>query len=466
MLRSLVIAAREKAGRAVQAARELGVQIREKQDKKESVADLEAQFEKAHKDAAAAILELNRLEAELDLESQSERFTKPVESFTGRSSEGEVGREAVTILRSSGAQARRKEQRNLAKQMERFARVGIAKYVDYLRFKDAHEDAFVPYVLEGIGAAMKAFEAQGFKPQESMALLTTAGDLGGFLVPDDFRNEVLKDLAGIAVMRRLCRVEPTGAGALVFPSIQSATVDADVYATGYVGSWRAEGYLTGGTAPTVQNFPKFGQSRVPVHVWAPDAIEVTMELMNDVGANLDSILAEVIAETRALDEDSAFLIGTGVSRPLGLMNTVSGTSVTADNSGHASQLTYEGLVDLFSNLPSQYRQNARFLMASLTLGAIMKLKDGQGFPLFPVGAAPNQLFGKPIEFSEFMDTVAANNHPIVFGDFRYYCIADRQELRVQRMTERFAPNLGLLATARVGGQPLRTAAFRKQKVAA
>ncbi len=49
---------------------------------------------------------------------------------------------------------------------------------------------------------------------------------------------------------------------------------------------------------------------------------------------------------------------------------------------------------------------------------------------------------------------------MIFGDFRSYIIAERLDLMVQRLVERFAPNVGFLASARIGGQVVRLAGFR------
>ena len=295
-------------------------------------------------------------------------------------------------------------------------------------------------------------------PQEQHALMIKDDALGGYTVPEDFHAEVIKDLAGFAVIRSRARVVPTNRSHLVFPSIQAATTDADIYATGYTGSWKAEAYVTGGTAPTVQNQPRFGQERIPVHSWAPDAIEITTELLEDSAANLDTVLAQIIAETKALDEDSAFLNGTGVNQPLGILN--SGLSTV--NSGSAAALTYPGLLDLYATLPSQYRQNAVWIMASMTYADILSLADSQNMPIFTPNQMPGTLWGKPILFSEFMPAVGAGNEPIIFGDLNYYIIAERRELRVQRLLDRFAPNIGILPSARLGGQAVRTAAFKAQ----
>lgn len=466
-LHEMVAAARTKAGQATKDARDFGAQIREKQSKNESFAEIQTKFDKAVADAREGIAEINRLEAEIEMEAHALALTTPREEFSPK----------ITNLKPGSGdpyhpntphlnRQQRRERQVLQRQREMFARAGVTeKNFNQFRY-ETHPDAFVAFIKEGNGGAMRVLESAGFKPMEAMALLSTNQELGGFLVADELKAEILRDLAGFAVMRKLARVERTGKGALVFPSIQSAATDADIYSTGYTGAWRAEGYVTGGTAPTVQNQPRFGQHRIPVYAWAPEAVELTQELLSDSEADLEGILAQVIAETLGLDEDAVFINGSGSERPLGILTTLSGAAITEVNSGHATDVTYNGFIDLFTNVPSQYRNNGVWLMNSLTLGAAMKLADGNGMPLFPVNAVPGTLFGKRIEFSEFMpDRGTASNNPVLFGDFRFgYGIADRQELRIQRLTERFAPNLGILPTARVGGQPLRQAALRKMKM--
>lgn len=422
MLRELLKDKRDQVGRAIQLARELGEKMRKEPDKAK---EIEESFNKAHAEATAGITEVQRIEREIELESAANFMGQP-------------GPETQAIQRGEPSVTSKEKER-----------------------KEAHKAAFSAYLRHGVDAARECLK--GFGPSEVHALLGTQADLGGFLVPEDFRQEVIRSLAQQAVIRSVARVVPTSKSALVFPAVQGATgTNANIYASDYAGNWRPEGYVTGGTAPTVQNQPKFGQERIPVHGWQPDAIEVSRELLEDSAAPLDSILAEVIAETLALDEDSAFLNGNGVGRPQGVLQA----SPTTVNSGNASALTYNGLLDLFTGLPAQYRQNGRWVMAAATYGAVLKLADSQSRPIFTPNELPGTLWGKPILFSEFMPSVAANNNPIIFGDWRYYVIADRQDLRVQRLTERYAPNVGILPTARLGGQPVRINAFRVQKVSA
>ncbi len=262
-----------------------------------------------------------------------------------------------------------------------------------------------------------------------------------------------------------CRVVPTSSSTLVFPSMAGGT---DPYSTGYEGSWRAEGAQgTDGTAPDTQDKPLFGQERIPVHVWQPRAVIVTRELLEDSVVPLESIIAQAIAETKGLDEDYAFLRGDGIGRPRGIVDYVaasSGPAITAVNSGAAATFTYNGLIDLMMALPAQYRQNAAFITRSTAWGEILKLKDPSDHPLIYANSLPDTVFGKKVFISEHMPAVAADAYALVFGDMRYYCIAERSDMRIQRLDERFAPNIGLLPTARIGGGVLRVDAFKAQKL--
>ena len=163
-----------------------------------------------------------------------------------------------------------------------------------------------------------------------------------------------------------------------------------------------------------------------------------------------------------MDEDFEFTSGDGQGRPLGILNA----GLATVNSGNASALTYAGLTSLFTTLPAQYRQNATAMMSSSTYGSILALEDTGSNLIFPPNSLPNTLFGRPIVFNEFLDNVAAGNVPIIFGDFSFYVIADRLELRLQRLEERAAPNIMILPFARLGVQTVRTNAFRTQTIAA
>jgi HK97 family phage major capsid protein len=414
--------AKEKAAAAVTAARTFA---KEMKDDPSKVGEINEKFEKAMADFRTAQDDVQRMESMNLAEEEYQRYQKPAADAT---------------IRRMGMDPKSEE------------------------FKGLHTEAFDAYMKRGESGATEVLRKAN-APAETYALLGTQDDLGGFLVPEDFRAEVVKDLAGYAVMRAAgARVVPTSRSQLVFPSIKrNSGTYSDIYSSNVAGAWRVEGAQgTDGSAPSTQNQPTFGQERIPVHIWQPDAIILTQEFLEDAAVPVDSIVSELLAETKALDEDSAFILGDGVVKPQGLANA----GVTTVNSGAAAALTYGGLVDLFTGLPAQYRQNAKWLMNSSTFGDILKLESSGGFQLFPANSLPGTLWGKAIMFSEFVPDVAAAAVPVYFGDFRHYVIAERTDFRIQRLVERFAPNVGLMARARVGGQLVRLAAFRSQTIGA
>jgi HK97 family phage major capsid protein len=306
--------------------------------------------------------------------------------------------------------------------------------------------------------------------EEHRLAITDGAGLGGELVPDDFQAELSRDMAGYtSVIRAGATIRPTTGSVAVYPGFASATSDAKQYSTGFAGSWAAEGKgLSGGTAPTVQNKPATEQIQIPVHLWAPDAIEVTRELLEDTPLALEDELRQVIVETRGMDFDKAFLEGTGAGEPEGV--TQSGATSKAYTTTDAGT-KWESIVDLYVDLPQQYRDDptAGFIMSSAGLGELLKLRSTtENMPFFvvvgtaPAGAVPMTLWGKPIYISEFMSSLPTTSSEIwcLFGAWRHYRIVERRDLMIQRLIERYVPNVGFFASSRVGGKVMRTAAFR------
>lgn len=331
--------------------------------------------------------------------------------------------------------------------------------------REAHSRLFRVFVRDGVNAAMRKHGEEIQKlygPEEVNALLTSDDTTGGFLVPEDFKAEIIRWQAGFAAIRPMARVIMTNRDTAVFPKVAKRTASRsnDRYSTGFTGDWKAQApsATSPGNPPTTQTQPTFEQERIPVHAWRPDAIEVSFETLQDTPFNLEQMLQQVIAETKAIDEDEAFLNGTGVGEPEGLLNA----GITTVGSAASGALSYEGIVNLVHKVPAQYRQRGKFLMNSLTYGKLLQVQDGAGNYVIPAYTAPGMLWTKEVRFHEGMANVSAGNTAIIFGDFNQYVIAEREDLRVQRLVESYAPNVGLLPWARLGGQVVQVGAFRAQ----
>lgn len=338
--------------------------------------------------------------------------------------------------------------------------------------KEAHKAAFMQWAAGDADRARETLAAAGYSRSEAHALISGDDTKGGFLVPDDFRAEVIRREAELAVMRGICRVVPTSRDVLVMPRVAANSgTYPKAYSSGFAGDWDTEQGSTTEASGTVtvktqQTQPTFEQVRIPVHNWIPSPVVASMNLLDDSAAPIEEILADEIATTKSSDEDLAIIRGTGVGEPSGFLvdsrlATASGN--TARITVGSAAISYAGLLDLLYGLPSPYAQNASIIMKRATMGNILALETSSGVDLIfkNSSATPDRLMGFPVRFSEFMDAEGSAKYPIAFGDFRRaYVIADRQDLRVQRLVERYAPNIGFVPVCRLGGAVVLPEAIR------
>lgn len=315
-------------------------------------------------------------------------------------------------------------------------------------------------------------EVLGGNPFSEQHLHSLVDDtLGGFTVSEDFRAQVIKALAGFSVVRASgARVINTSKPGVTFPTIGRALTNAKQYSSDLTqgdSNWKPEGFTSGGTARTPQNKPTFGQERIPVHIWQPDPVEITQELISDTDVDLEGILAELFGETMAMDTDLAFLKGNPSFQPEGILSGGSSSFVVADASTYASPaandngFSYPRLVNFFHDLAAQYRRNSVWYMNSTTYGRILAIEASDGHPIFTPNMNVGTLWNRPIFFTEFLDNGnTVGNFPILLGDPRYYVIVERRAMSIMRLMERYAPNVALLPTARIGGQLVLKEAFR------
>ena len=284
---------------------------------------------------------------------------------------------------------------------------------------------------------------------------------GGHLVPIDWQAQIIQAAGARAGLRAQVTAVPTSRDSVEWPTIEGAD---DVHASAVRRTWVDEQPAEG----AADTEPTFGAVRIPVHT-AMLTTKASRNLVEDSAVPFTQILASLFADEVRLADEESFLSGDGVAKPLGLLNTPDVPSVVT---GSAAAITADGLVDLFYDLPAQYRDNSIFIMNSATEDAVRKLKDDNGQYIWVGGfaAAPETLLGRPVLSSEFMPAVAANATPIAFGDFRRYVVVDRVGFTIQRIDadQQLAEKnqIGFVGRQRVGGRVVQPRAFRLQTVSA
>ena len=189
-------------------------------------------------------------------------------------------------------------------------------------------------------------------------------------------------------------------------------------------------------------------------------LRLSNEFVRDASFNLESYLAKRIGRAFAGAEDKAFITGTGIGEPTGILHATAGaeTGVTADT------LTFDDIADLYFSLDKQYRANAVWLMNDTTAQALRKLKDEAGNYLW--NHSNDTILGKKVMISEYMPDPDAGESPIVFGDFSYYWIVRRSPLSLKTLLELYSRNdqIGYVVHEFLDGKLVRPEAVKTLKL--
>ncbi len=246
---------------------------------------------------------------------------------------------------------------------------------------------------------------------------------GGYIVPESYQNTVLMKLNAMGRTRGISNVITT-----------QSTLNIPVQGAAPTFAWVAEEGAYGLTDA------KFGQGVLSAYKLG-GIIKVSEELLQDNMINFDAYMAGQIALGIDAAESVAFATGAGTTKPTGY--TV--TAATGSNSTVAAvaAVTSLELIDIYYDLKEEYRSTATWRMTDMTEKAIRKLKDGEGNYLYSAGLTEGErpsLLGRPIVIDSNMAEMGAAHKFIVLGDFKYYQIADRGGMAVQRLNELYAAN--------------------------
>ncbi len=292
-------------------------------------------------------------------------------------------------------------------------------------------------------------------PLELKTLIVSSDPQGGYLAPTEMSTEFLRDLIEYSPIRALATVRSTASPAVAYPKRIGRT-DA---------KWKGELQTQEASEPT------FGQVEIDVKE-INTFVDISNQLLADSQGVAEAEVRMALSEDFGLKEGYAFLKGTGPLMPEGLLTNPDVASIATGNANTLGTAPADMLIDLMYSLPAAYRGRGTWLMNGRTLGAMRKLKDGQGNflwqPALTLGA-PESLLGRPVVECPDMDDVGAGATPIAFGDIATtYRIVDRLALSIlvnpySRATEGVTR---IHATRRVGGAVVRAAAFKKVRVAA
>mgnify|MGYP000919479762 FL=1 len=311
------------------------------------------------------------------------------------------------------------------------------------RSNKAYNDAF--------WKLMRDADRRGYEVRNALQV----GELseGGYTVPDEFEHTLVQALEEENIMRGLVHVITTSSGDRKIPLVTNKGAAA----------WVEE------EATIPESDDGFGQITLSAHK-VGSMIRISEELLRDSAFDLAAYITGEFARRVGAAEEAAILAGDGSHKPTGLLHDTLGaeTGVTA---AAAAAITADELIDLQHSLKSGYRRRAAFIMNDATVKLIRKLKDGNGQFLWQPGllyGQPDTLLNQRVLTSNYMPLPAAGNKAILYGDYGYYWLADREGRTMQRLNELYAAadQVGFKITQRVDGRLILPEAVKCLKMKA
>lgn len=289
---------------------------------------------------------------------------------------------------------------------------------------------------------------------ERKALSSGSAPDGGFAVTPYLSNRIIERIYESSPLRDLAAADTI--------TTDTWKAMADYFDTSDSGWEGAESQAGTETAT-----PKMGMASIPVHVQyaRPTA---TQNLIEDAGFNIENWLSRKVGNKLSREEATAFITGTGIGRPRGILTYDNGTAwgtVEQIAMGAAADLTYDGLVNVKMGLKEYFINRGTWLMNRDAVAKIMLLKDGVGRPLWVpsalAGDRSSTVLGAPLKMAADMPTVAAGALAVAYGDWaEAYQIVDRLGITVIRDIYTKKPFTEFYFRKRLGGDVVNFEAFK------
>lgn len=317
--------------------------------------------------------------------------------------------------------------------------------------KATRKGAFESYLRNGMSGLNNEQRSIMGELRGTSTQVAGTDTLGGFLVPQDFSNELDMATLFTGEVERLAKKLNTAGGALLdYPVINDTATNAAL-----IGE---------ATAVTVQDMT-FANKQLSAYNYASQ-VRVSMQLLQDNAFDLNSFLAEAMGERIARKSNLDFTLGDGSSKPSGILAASAAGSTTAS----ATAITADDVLNLIYSIDPSYRNKASFgLMANdAVISAIRALGLGSSndFPVFipsmQVGE-PDKLFGYNLYYNNDMaSAITTGQKTLLAADFSKYVVRSVGGVQMLRLNERYMDELevGFVSYARKDGTILDARAVK------
>lgn len=184
---------------------------------------------------------------------------------------------------------------------------------------------------------------------------------------------------------------------------------------------------------------------------------ISSEMLSDLAVDVMGWITNEFAKAFARQMEHEILLGPGTD---GDKTKIRGIITNATNivtAASASEVTWEEVKKTVQAIKG-YRTGATIVVSQQIHDQIHSFKDGSKY-MFDQTRNIERIMGCPVLISDQMPAIAGDKAALVVGKFEYYHIADRQDVTIRVLEERYAEydQVGVKATKRVDGDFVREA---------
>jgi HK97 family phage major capsid protein len=142
------------------------------------------------------------------------------------------------------------------------------------------------------------------------------------------------------------------------------------------------------------------------------------ELARDAEADFEGYLADELGQRIAALEETAFAVGDGSGKPLGVVTSGNGVTTVTAATGSATGFKLADVNSVWAALPDAHKPTASWVMSPTGFRSLAILTDStSGLVLPSLHLAESTLFSRPVYQSADLPAAAANARSVVVGDF-------------------------------------------------
>jgi HK97 family phage major capsid protein len=259
--------------------------------------------------------------------------------------------------------------------------------------------------------------------EKSTGLEESTPALGGFLVPPEYRNELMQRTYDASMVAGRCRNIPVSTEILRIPALNETGRTDGLRGGGVLAYWADEG---GVKTPSK---PEFRQIEIRMKKLI-GLCYTTDELLQDSIISLDALLGTLFANEFAYQIDDSVINGNGVGKPLGVIPAAATVIVAKEVGQPAATLVTANVVNMWSRMWGRSRQNAAWFINQDIEPQLLTMTLAVGTGGLPVympanglsGSPYGTLFGRPVIPIEQCQTLGTVGD-IILADMSQYILA-------------------------------------------